>query len=333
MKVFVFNFFIFLSIVFVKGEPVQKDVVVITAYFPLGRSKHSEFEYKKWINNFFHSVISKLFIFTQSNYVNELKQIYINSTTVKNPRFIEIEQDDDAEFHKVSAVEAHVVFITAYSSPDKLPPVKTVKNDLITWQHQIDPEKHIHSPELYMIWTSKPWFVRRISGLNIFKNKNTFYMWVDIGSRRTKYDFGPWPDAGTVQESLREFNTSKPILAAVSKNSRYLSNDVSRKRNNQDFIIGGYFICKKEACELLEKYFYETRDSMIKRKMFAGKEQDVMDTMVLKNSEKFYAVDLSIPDSEKYCGNFYGFMAEKAIKNDFFINVQTPKILEVSDLI
>lgn len=47
--------------------------------------------------------------------------------------------------------------------------------------HKIDPEKNIHSPDLYAIWASKQDFVQEAMKISNFDT----YVWCDIGSFRT----------------------------------------------------------------------------------------------------------------------------------------------------
>lgn len=51
-----------------------------------------------------------------------------------------------------------------------------------TWQHDLDPERGIHSPELYAIWTAKSWMLHEAAKVNAFKSERFF--WVDIGAWR-----------------------------------------------------------------------------------------------------------------------------------------------------
>jgi hypothetical protein len=52
------------------------------------------------------------------------------------------------------------------------------------WEKQwpIDPEKHIHNPELYAVWGMKQEFVRIIVNMNPFQSK--WFVWCDMGVQR-----------------------------------------------------------------------------------------------------------------------------------------------------
>jgi hypothetical protein len=67
--------------------------------------------------------------------------------------------------------------------------------------HALDPEKAIHSPELYAIWTSKTFFLDE--GLRNMENSGSKYdyaFWNDAGSFRDDQEFDQWPGAHRIPE-------------------------------------------------------------------------------------------------------------------------------------
>ena len=61
-----------------------------------------------------------------------------------------------------------------------IPPLAPLANEFKTSQHEMDPEKQIHSPELYAIWNAKSWMLLKTAEANVFKSKHFF--WADIGA-------------------------------------------------------------------------------------------------------------------------------------------------------
>ena len=51
-----------------------------------------------------------------------------------------------------------------------------------TNQYEIDPEKSIHSPALYAIWSSKSWMLKIAADENLYNS--TYFFWVDAGAWR-----------------------------------------------------------------------------------------------------------------------------------------------------
>lgn len=43
-------------------------------------------------------------------------------------------------------------------------------------QHAIDPEKHVHVPDVYGVWTAKPWIVKQAAELNPYDSE--YFFWV-----------------------------------------------------------------------------------------------------------------------------------------------------------
>ena len=55
----------------IHGDVKQNDVTVISIYFQLEESKHSQINYEEWINNFFISVASPLVILTDKKFIEK----------------------------------------------------------------------------------------------------------------------------------------------------------------------------------------------------------------------------------------------------------------------
>lgn len=64
----------------------------------------------------------------------------------------------------------------------ELPPAAPLERVFHTWQHNMDPERNWHSPELYAIWTAKSWMLSEAAKSNTFRSKRFF--WIDIGAFR-----------------------------------------------------------------------------------------------------------------------------------------------------
>ena len=89
---------------------------------------------------------------------------------------------------------------TTYPSPFDIPPLAGLRG-VYESMHDLDPEKAIHSPELYAVWTSKTFFLDE--GLRNMKNSGVKYeyaFWNDAGSFRDDQEFEEWPGAHRVPE-------------------------------------------------------------------------------------------------------------------------------------
>lgn len=122
------------------------DTLVVTAYYPVKTGKHSTLEYKEWISNFFKCVTCPVMVFC------------------------------DKTFQQVSL--PNVTYVVRDFSSFKI----TQEPWKSRWQewHEIDPDKNIHSPDLYAIWAGKQEFVEEAIKLKEAK----CYVWCDIGCFR-----------------------------------------------------------------------------------------------------------------------------------------------------
>jgi len=127
-------------------------MLLVTAYYPIQKSKHKSDLYNLWISIFFECVTCPVIFFCSSKTYLE-----IQSKAKSNIKFIQREFDS---FEMM-----------------KEPQMKKWKE----WWN-IDPEKEIHSPELYAIWASKQEFIREAIKLV----DTDVYIWCDAGCFRTK---------------------------------------------------------------------------------------------------------------------------------------------------
>ena len=130
---------------------MTKSTTVVTAYYPLARSKHSKEEYQAWYRNFFKCVTADVVCFCPSEFESEFKSL---------------------------ARTNHRIIVKEFNSFDMMSP--SMMNVWNTF-HLIDPERHIHSPELYAVWSAKQECVREAIKIT----SSDIYIWCDIGCFRT----------------------------------------------------------------------------------------------------------------------------------------------------
>ena len=127
-------------------------MLLVTAYYPLNKSKHSLGHYNQWISLFFECVTCPVMFFCSSDMYKHLK----------------LKAKDNVQF-----VQREFDSFEIMSEP--------WKSRWETW-HNVDPEKNIHSPELYAIWGAKQEFVREAMKLV----DTDIYVWCDAGCFRTR---------------------------------------------------------------------------------------------------------------------------------------------------
>jgi hypothetical protein len=130
-------------------------VTVVTAYYPLEKAKHSRASYNQWIQNFCEIPCS-LVIYTCDETAEQIRSWRKDKPTILVSRPF-----------------------TSYRM--------TTPAMMNLWQrnHAIDPEKAIHSPELFATWALKQEVVRETISSNPFQSK--WFVWCDIGIQREQH--------------------------------------------------------------------------------------------------------------------------------------------------
>jgi hypothetical protein len=124
---------------------------VVTAYYPIPTGKHTKGDYKKWYTQFFNCVTCPVICFCPQALETDFKLLAKNNVTL---------------------------IIRGFDSFEMMSPER-----MYAWKewHNLDPEKNIHSPELYAVWAAKQEFVKEAIKLSDY----SIYTWCDIGCFRT----------------------------------------------------------------------------------------------------------------------------------------------------
>jgi len=154
-------------------------ILLVSAFFPLSKSKHSMSDYKAWLSRFLQPITTPIYFFTTPDMEPLVQSLRGNLPITIN---------------------------TTFSSPFDIPPLKdgvgTQEKYEEMWRW--DREKHRHSPGLYAIWSGKPYFLDE--GLRNSKIEYDYAFWTDAGSFRDDHSYSHWPDPVRVQEVWEEGN-------------------------------------------------------------------------------------------------------------------------------
>jgi len=215
---------------------------VVTAFYRFERSKHTYGEYLEWIRNFFRYTTSPVVCFCESENVLKQFQVHPNVTFVELP------------------------FIGSYTltSPEWVERWKK--------QHDIDHEKEIHCPELYMVWALKQEFVARAIQANRYGS--THYVWCDIGCFRSPENF---PNGCRFAEKTPwVVQPGKIILLSF---------------DNGLCIGGGVIAGDIESWKSFSKSYAETLEIFHRNGKFYGKDQDLFKHIIDANRSNFTLVE------------------------------------------
>ncbi|CAF0978046.1 unnamed protein product [Brachionus calyciflorus] len=233
----------------------QSEYTVVTQYFDLKKSKHTIEDYQKWNMNFFKSIGSPFVLFTDHKSLEKMlpimKNLNLNVT--------------------ILVAESHWIFFSEIERWRK----RTYIEKYLNQQLLLDPEKHIHTPDLYAIWNMKSYLVYKVTELNPYNSK--FYIYTDIGAWRNQI-FENWPDKKMVTD-LTSYLDNKILFSQISF-----------PKLREMYIQGGFFAGSKKAIELFLNNFFEFHDRQLDSGLFIGKDQNMMYDLVFTyfNSKQYY---------------------------------------------
>jgi hypothetical protein len=130
------------------------NTIVVTCYYQLSKSKHSHLRYQTWMKNMLENVQNFLFVFVGDRENEEYILRLRGSLPIKT--FIK-------PFTKLKMYQKMQV-----------------------WNQQwrdLDPEAHVHNPNLYVLWNEKLEFLRLAKEF-VAPINPIWYIWMDIGSFR-----------------------------------------------------------------------------------------------------------------------------------------------------
>jgi hypothetical protein len=162
--------------------------------------------------------------------------------------------------------------------------------------HSIDIENKYHSPELYMIWAEKTFFLKRAINLNPF-NSNYFF-WSDIGCIRNEkmlQEIRTFPNL----KFFQQYNLEKFFLSCVEPfqtiDKIFTKDKISLTHKNKNGksceiinrIQGGFLGGSIKSIEKWVDSFINELALFISSKTFGGKDQYIFNHIYLKNPENF----------------------------------------------
>jgi len=228
------------------------------------KSKHRIDEYKEWINDLYGNIGFNLVFYTNKEYAPYIKEIRKNFKD--NTKVIVLEFED-------------------FESLKKYP--------MSFWkeQNEIDHEEY-HTPEMYCVWYEKKEFVKKTIENNPFNSE--YFIWVDAGICREK----EWIAL------LKDF----PIINKIPDNTIMINKikDFSDKDKNFNFqhepenIGAGIIAGKKEIWNKYDKLYDNVILQYIYDGRFAGKEQNIMSTMILTEPKLFSLFDGDAVSNDNY---------------------------------
>jgi hypothetical protein len=157
------------------------EVLLVSAFFPLNHSRHSDKEYEKWIGNLLHTIQTPIYFFTPP---------------------------EIAPLVRKQRGSLPITINSSYADPFDVPPVQGLYDDYYK-MHRQNKDRKAEGPGLYALRTAKPWFLAEAvknyeSRLATGSKSIGYAFWVDIGSFQDGLKVHDWPNVEKVKEVLKE---------------------------------------------------------------------------------------------------------------------------------
>ncbi|KZV82666.1 hypothetical protein EXIGLDRAFT_843512 [Exidia glandulosa HHB12029] len=260
-----------------EGRP--KGVLLVSAYFPLSKSKHSQGEFQTWLAHFLGRIECEVYMFAPPSLADTV-------TTLRGP-------------------ELPITLDTRYESAFDIEPLRSRRGQLER-MHELDREKGYHSPELYAVWAAKPFFVnealRRISDAD---KKYKYVFWVDAGGFRGPDPIVKWPyvprlDA-VFRDGARKSGTREEELVLIAL--QWAPPPWTRNWNESagpidiDLSEGSFFGGHPQAVRWWYRAYFTYFAHYADRGMFVGKDQTLMNSLLFLFRDRIINVWYNDPDA------------------------------------
>lgn len=262
-------------------------LTIVSCYYKLRESKHTQEEYINWIDNF----LTPLLLVAEKN-IN----VSIVLFTSRNDKYVFKNHENSVRF-KIVELEFTEFFVHKYANK---------------WNEQylVDPERNIHNPYLYMLWNEKFYFVNRVIKAKYFNAD--MYAWMDIGMVRDSrlqsfivQRFDP---------NVAHIATDKIHFFTVGNMEPFMKMDmlgislVNKKPHLRYSVSGNFFYGHKDTLSSVIPKFYDLLNLYIENRIFAGKDQNVYANLICKHPNYFKLLHPTTDWTSVYQSNiwFYG---------------------------
>jgi hypothetical protein len=249
------------------GQP-PPSVTVVTAYYDIP-GKHKSTKYKTWFSNFsFLNPQCPLVIFSTGSSLTWIR-------TLLNRR----------DPSRVQIIDLPMEQFTLYPYFSHL-----------QYKHQMDPEKDIHSPELYLVWNEKPHFIQRAIQLSTFYPafNSKYFCWMDCGMIRdarlstlVKDFMNPYA-LNYISARLEDRLGFLAIQPSNLNKFRDLdAHQISRINHSPHRIGGTTFIGSQYACQRFAQQHIKYFEIYLQQNRFAGKDQNIFADVVAQARDDY----------------------------------------------
>lgn len=235
---------------------------IVTAYIEIPKKKFPSHIYYRWITNYMLLIkATPLIIYTNSQ---QIKQIILN---------LRKDYLDTTIIIDVSIQDLYCYKYIDYFNKD-------FERDL----------ERYHDPLLYLIWNNKTAFIYDAYKKNLFDS--IFYLWTDIGMIRDEITYNTLEKI-FLSSDINKIDKNTIHLLEVEKFNlselNYTFDEPYKFKENR--CGGGVILCSKHNIELWFNKYYEMLEKFIKYDIFAGKDQNILNNLYIKNKNLIKLVE------------------------------------------
>lgn len=216
-------------------------VTVVSSYYPI-RSKFPAERYLQWIFDFWPKLSCPLIFF--------------------------IDPQLEPAFREAFAARPGPTLLLPLPFRD-LKAFQTLHPAVWMITHQVDPEKGIHSPELYALWYEKKEFVQRAIDLNPFQSE--FFVWCDAGICRypnwIPHLANTFPKVGRIPRGKLLLLQLNPFQEGDTGNTQF---------GTRETVGGGILAADRDGWKAWSAAYDRQLLQMYLTGRFIGKDQNIM---------------------------------------------------------
>lgn len=233
------------------------ETTIVTCYYKLNKSKHSQKEYDTWIHNLLSNIHNNIIIFTSKEDQEYLINICNDCNTLKCT--IRIKELDDFEIVK------------------KYPHI---------WKEQeaMDANKNCgRGSGCYILWNSKFDLLKEVIIEN--PHQTDKFVWNDIGNVRNNNIvpyLSSYPQYDKISDNKMDIVLLRPF---ADEKQMYFQNEVH--------FSGSIFGGGKNVLIELHKLYYLYFEMYLRANKFIGCDQQIISTLYLRNKSLFNCVNAS----------------------------------------
>ncbi|KAF8161503.1 hypothetical protein B0H34DRAFT_796283 [Crassisporium funariophilum] len=266
-------------------KPNGTRILLVSAMFPLSKSKHSKGEYANWLARFLEPMTTDIYMYTTPELAETFKKL---------------------------RGDLPITIDTSYSSPFEVPPLVGLEETYIK-MNDMDKEKWHHSPGLYAVWNAKPFLLEAaVRNLRAKGERYDYAFWNDGGSFRRNHRYSNWPDPVRIEQVWEEASLLArqtkddllffPIFQLPDEKLKDWTEDMGPIANSVQFSEGSFFGGSQSTIEWFARIFYAYHDHYIERGLFVGIDQDVFNALFLLFPERMFTVWMNDPIAPAHQG-------------------------------